>query len=287
MQRRRKEVTATLVAVCAALILFASVTPARASVPSIEQVYQAAHAGHLAQAEAMTRQVLQTYPNSARAHYVMAQILAAEGRTEEARSYLEAAERLKPGLPFANRGSVANLEARINGGQRSPVATHPNTNQFHWWWWLIAAAIIFFILRAISGRRSARTEYSDGSVSTGSVPAAPRPAWPFGGYGGGGLLSSVLAGLGFGAGAAAGERAVDRMFGREREEAPAQPEIQEPSSGPADLGGDEFGVQPGESSSGGWEDSGASSNPGDDFDAGNAGDGGWDDSSGSGGGTDV
>ena len=118
------------------------------------------------------------------------------------------------------------------------------------------------------------------------------------------MLSSVLAGLGFGAGAAAGGYAVDRILGREGRGDPAQPEIQEPPSDSGGLGGDDFGVQPGDSSSGGWGDSGdqksASPGPGEDFgqnssddsgwdDSSNSegDDGGWDDSSGGGGGVDV
>src|SRR5689334_1300401 len=112
---KKQRLAAGACALCLAMVLFASTALAVTNVPSIDQVYQAARSGHLGQAEAMTREVLRAYPDSARAHYVMAQILAAEGRTSEARSYLEEAERLKPGLPFANPGSVANLKRRING----------------------------------------------------------------------------------------------------------------------------------------------------------------------------
>ncbi|MBV8055527.1 MAG: tetratricopeptide repeat protein [Deltaproteobacteria bacterium] len=280
---------AEVCAVCAAIVLFASTALAAPNVPSIDQVYQAAHSGRLAQAEAMTKQVLQAYPDSARAHFVMAQILAAEGRTGEARTYLAEAERLKPGLPFANSQSVANLERRINGGARVPV-TQPSTNQAFHWWWLLAGAVLFFILlRMLRGRRPAPSGYS-GSAMSG---AGAGPGVSSSGYsgGGGGLLSSVLAGLGFGAGAAAGGYAVVRLLGREGRGDPAQPEIQEPPSDSGGLGGDDFGVQPGNSSSGGWEDSGgqnsAGSSPDDDFGASNSDGGGWDDSSGGGGDVDV
>ena len=290
--KNKTTVAAEVCAVCVAMVLFASAALAAPNVPSIDQVYQAARSGHLAQAEAMTTEVLHAYPNSARAHYVMAQILAAEGRNAEARTYLAEAERLKPGLPFANPQSVASLERRINGEAHVPV-TQSGTNQaFHWWWLLVGAVLFFILLRAIRGQRSASSGYSGSGMSGGGAGPAPgMPPAGYSGWGGGGLLSSVLAGLGFGAGAAAGERVVDRFLGREDRGESAQPEITEPPSSSGDLGGDDFGVHPGDNSSGGWDDSGgqtsASPGPDDDFGAGGSDDGGWDDSSGSGGGEDV
>jgi hypothetical protein len=133
---KKKELAAGSFAICAVIVLFATAALAAPNVPSIDQVYQAARSGHLAQAEAMTQEVLHAYPGSARAHYVMAQILTAEGRTQEARAYLEKAERLKPSLPFANPESVAKLERRINGEARLPDVRRPDTSQVRWWWCL-------------------------------------------------------------------------------------------------------------------------------------------------------
>lgn len=101
----------------------------------------------------------------------------------------------------------------------------------------------------------------------------------------------MLAGLGFGAAAAAGQRAMDRLLGGgQTQEAPPS-EVQQAPSGSDGLGGDVFGVQPGASPSGGWEDSGdqTSTSPDADVDfgAGDSNDGGWDDSSGGGGDVDV
>src|SRR5215468_2942757 len=115
MLPKKKRSASSGFAIFAVFVLLAATALSAADVPSLDQVYQAARSGHLAQAEAMTQEVLRAYPNSARAHYVMAQILAAEGRTSEARTYLAEAERLKPGLPFSNSQSVANLKRRING----------------------------------------------------------------------------------------------------------------------------------------------------------------------------
>ena len=271
--------------ICAAILLFASAGLAAPNVPSIEQVYQAARSGHMDQAEAMTKEVLRAYPNNARAHYVMAQILAAEGRAAEARTYLGEAERLKPGLPFANPQSVANLERRINGRAQVPLENSGTNQGFHWWWLLVAGVVFVVLMRALRRRAPAPSGYGGmGGGGAGPAPGMPPPG--FGGWGGGGLLSSVLAGLGFGAGAAAGERAIDRFLGGGSQEGPAQPEVQELPSGSGDLGGDAFGVQPGDSASGGWDDNASTASSADPGTSGSD-DGGWDDSSSGGGDVDV
>jgi hypothetical protein len=291
LRKNKRRLAAEISAVVyAAMVLFASAPLAAPNVPSIDQVYQAARSGHLAQAEAMTKEVLHAYPNSTRAHYVMAQILAAENRTADARTYLEQAEHLKPGLPFANPQAVARLERRISSEANLRGVTQAGANKaFHWWWLVVGAGLFFILLRALRGRRQAPSGYSVGGMGAGGAGPIPgSPSTGYGGWGGGGLLSSVLAGLGFGAGAAAGERVVDRFLGREATGGPVSPEIQESPSASGDLGGDVFGMQPGDSSSGGWQDSGdqtsASSGSDDDFGAAGSDDGGWDDGSSGGGG---
>ncbi|HTT39312.1 MAG TPA: tetratricopeptide repeat protein, partial [Burkholderiales bacterium] len=47
-----------------------------AAEPTIHQVYQAADAGNYREAQAMMDQVLRDHPNSAKAHFVEAELLA-------------------------------------------------------------------------------------------------------------------------------------------------------------------------------------------------------------------
>jgi tetratricopeptide (TPR) repeat protein len=278
--------------IIAILLIGASATLAVRNVPSIGQVYEAARSGQLERAETMTREVLRAYPNSARAHYVMAQILAAEGRGAEARDYLTQAKRLKPGLPFANPRSVAILEQRIERETR-PSMAHPGVHWIAWWWIAVGAVVIFLVARAF--RRSwVPRDYGSRELSTGDPgvrTSTPSPAYaPSPSYGGG-LLSSVLAGLGFGAAAAAGQRAMERLLGGGQAEASDESRAEQWPPASDDFGGDAFGVQPGDSSTAGWEDSGDQTSAGadlsDDFAADDSTDGGWDDSSGGGGEMDV
>lgn len=86
-----------------------------ASEPSVDQVYRTAKAGQVDQAQTMMDQVLQAHPNSAKAHYVEAELLVRQGKLERARSELETAERLKPGLPFVSPTALGELRAKISG----------------------------------------------------------------------------------------------------------------------------------------------------------------------------
>src|ERR1700736_5079560 len=53
---------------------------AQAADPTMNQIYDAAAAGHLDQAQQMITQVLADHPNSAKAHYVQAELYAKEGK---------------------------------------------------------------------------------------------------------------------------------------------------------------------------------------------------------------
>ena len=73
--------------------------------PSLHQVYQAAEAGHYPEAQSMMDQVLRDHPNSAKAHFVEAELLARQGKTASAKAELKTAEQLDPGLQFAKPGA--------------------------------------------------------------------------------------------------------------------------------------------------------------------------------------
>ena len=77
--------------------------------------------GHLDQAQQMMDQVLRDHPNSAKAHYVQAELYAREGKAALARSELSQAEQLKPGLPDENPRSVQALKSATRS-RRSHVA---------------------------------------------------------------------------------------------------------------------------------------------------------------------
>ncbi|MGJ7499012.1 tetratricopeptide repeat protein [Variovorax sp. ZT5P49] len=81
--------------------------------PTIQQIYEAANSGRMAEADAMIAKVLKNHPNSAKAHYVHAELLAMNGKLDDARDELSQAKELSPGLKFAKAESVAKLERKL------------------------------------------------------------------------------------------------------------------------------------------------------------------------------
>src|ERR1039457_1968221 len=74
--------------------------------PTLDQVYQAAHAGRMNEAQRMMDKVLKEHPNSAKAHFVEAELLATQGKMGNAEDELKNAERLKPDMSFAKPQAV-------------------------------------------------------------------------------------------------------------------------------------------------------------------------------------
>lgn len=82
--------------------------------PTMAQVYAAAQAGKLQEAQTMVQQVLVAHPNSAKAYFVQSELYARQGDGPRARDALAQAERLAPGLPFAKPEAVNALRAQLN-----------------------------------------------------------------------------------------------------------------------------------------------------------------------------
>ena len=110
----------TMVA-AAALALASTAQVAHAqSDPSIDQVYQTAESGNVPGALRMMDQVLRDHPDSSKAHFVEAELLARENRTADARAELATAERLDPGLSKINPRIICAFGSGF--GQSGPLA---------------------------------------------------------------------------------------------------------------------------------------------------------------------
>jgi hypothetical protein len=83
------------------------------SEPTLNQIYQAAQAGKLDQAQVMMQQVLVAHPGSGKAHFVQAELFARQGKLVQARESLAMAEKLTPGLSFAKAESVQALRTQL------------------------------------------------------------------------------------------------------------------------------------------------------------------------------
>lgn len=209
------EMKKILLAVFALLTVSAWAAPA---VPSIHAVYMAATTGHLQQAQADINQVLAAYPNSGKAHYVDARVLALEGQWPQAAKELATAQRLDPGLPFEHKDTLAAFQRQITahtGRPVSPAASFPILSVVGGVLGLLAVLVLIAVYRKSqrpqavqvmpAGWPNAGPRASMGA-QPGAYPQAPQAG------SGGGFLGAVGTGIGMGAGFAAGEMLVDKLF---------------------------------------------------------------------------
>jgi clan AA aspartic protease (TIGR02281 family) len=81
--------------------------------PTMHQIYEAATTGHLDRAQAMITGVLAKHPNSAKAHWVQAEVYARSNKTNLARAEVLEAERLNPGLGEISAKAVRQLKTEL------------------------------------------------------------------------------------------------------------------------------------------------------------------------------
>ena len=252
-----------LSALLAGMALVYSTSPLAADDPSVDQIYQSARSGQLAQAEEMVDQVLRDHPRSGKAHYVASEVYAHAGNFGRARAELSTAESLAPGLPFANPSSVTELRSELSNSRVAqgwaPAVERPRSPGLPWGGIilvLVGLTVVWMLIR----RRVQQSSY--GSYP-GNVPPAqpgygapgmggPGPYYP--GGGGSGLMGSLGTGLAIGAGVAAGEELVHHVLDSDRpsgfiNSANAAESGSTQQNG--DLGGQDFGVNDGNS----WDDS--------------------------------
>lgn len=258
--------------------LVAAITFAGASLaadePTLHQIYQAADAGRLIEAQSMMGKVLRDHPSSAKAHFVEAELLVKQGQLANAQIELTKAEILAPGLPFAKAGAVANLKHRITPAptpaealQNAQVAQSRTAGEIPWGLLVIGlglmAAVIFFV-RSMSqhnpsllpagggaaygtgfGAGAPLQPYGSGGVSPAAAPAA-------GGIGSG-ILGGLATGAALGAGMVAGQSLMHHLADGNRNPSALSPlpSALESDIAPNEMGGSDFGI----SDSSSWDDS--------------------------------
>lgn len=249
----------------------------QAADPTMNQIYDAAAAGHLDQAQKMISQVLADHPNSAKAHYVQAELYAKEGKPSMARTELGTAERLNPGLTSFSPRSVQELKAQLGiggntrtmNGQNVAVPAH-SAPHFPWGTLLILAVVAGVLIMLFRRRRPPYSQFpaaGPGPAGTGpgGAPAGygPGPGYgpgygqPMGGGMGSGIAGGLASGLAVGAGVVAGEELAHHFLdGGQRAAGGGVIPPAEASEGStnsnSDMGGADFGAN----DSGSWDDGG-------------------------------
>ncbi len=236
---RNKTVSRWAAGAAAAVLCVAAL----AASPGLHEVYQAAEAGRVEQAQQMMDQVLREHPDSAKAYYVRAELYARQGRGAQAQQALAQAERLQPGLPFAEAKALRALRERLAelssastpirsstlGAAPQPQRATSGVGAALPWLAAAGLALVAWLL----WRRRPR-QYESGSVpmpgstqayapggmpgyasSSPSSPSSPYPAGPApsGGGLGAGIAGGLATGVAVGAGAVAGQMLMQRMLG--------------------------------------------------------------------------
>jgi len=198
------------------------------SEPTLHQVYAAAQAGKLDQAQLMIQQVLISHPDSAKAFFVQSELYARQADLTKARDALATAEKLAPGLPFAKAQSVQVLRAQLAGRggplAASGAAQHPVGYSPPSWLLplLLTGGVIglgYFLFRNKQPGPMAEAAYSNPAgmsgpqgFGMGSMAANQPPYSQASGSGlGGRVMGGVATGLAVGAGVMAAQ-AIGRHF---------------------------------------------------------------------------
>jgi tetratricopeptide (TPR) repeat protein len=211
------------------LSLFAAITLLTSNAvfaePTLPEVYQAVQAGQLAKADGMIKEVLKNHPNSAKAHYVAAELYLKEGKVEAARSHFLQAENLAPGLPFAQAESVQKLQTQLASSAGAPVAGSTSIFSNPLFWGLIAILVVGIIIVLKRRKRDAVEVYNAPAAGYPGTPGgpAPYPGAPGGpggpgypgapGGAGSGLMGSLATGAALGAGMYAGQALASHLMG--------------------------------------------------------------------------
>jgi hypothetical protein len=241
---------------------------------TMHQVYLAAKAGKFNEAQSMMDKVLKDHPNSAKAHFVEAELLAKQGLFSNAAAELNTAENLQPGLPFARPEAVQNLKNRIasalNGAIQPNIANQSRLFKVKDWSPSVLLILGFGLILILIGYMSRRSSWMTPTNNySGNVPSPNIPTVGASGAGsimgqttaggvGSGIMGNLATGAAMGAGVVTGEALMHRFIDGDKNNAITEPPFRDTSpwntssdiSETDDFGGTDFGVT--EASS--WDD---------------------------------
>jgi hypothetical protein len=212
------------------------------ALPTTADVQAAVKAGNYTQAESMMQEVVADKPQSARAHYVYAEILAHDAKFAEAAAQARRAREIDPQIKFTDPEKFRSFEQTLQREQ-APATQAPSTHVQQaapvsypqaasggvpgWVWGAGFAVVAFLIFRAVSRRAAANNTlatagggYAPQGGGYGMQPGYGQPGYGQPGFGqpgfgaapGGGLLRTGLAAAG---GVAAG-MLVEKMLEGDR-----------------------------------------------------------------------
>lgn len=257
-------------------LLFLAVPAFAEEEPTTHQVYLAAEAGKLNEAQSMMDKVLHDHPDSAKAHFVKAELLAKQGLLSNAGVELSTAERLQPGLSFAKPEALQNLKSRIssasNGVMQPNIGQQSIPSTVKDWMpsiLLILGIGLVVLLIGFKSRRNSRmipaNSYAGNAPGPNMPPVGASGAGsimgqPTTGGMGSGLMGSLATGAALGAGVVAGEALMHHFTDGEKNNVIPEPPSHDASpwstssnmNDADDMGGTDFGIADASS----WNDDG-------------------------------
>jgi len=273
------------------------------SEPTLNQVYEAAQSGKMDQAQTMIQQVLVAHPNSAKAHFVQAELFAKQGLNGRASDMLATAEKLAPGLPFAKAEAVQSLRAKISARPVQQSSSNGNSSSNHinsyavpatpassfsWGMPLLLAGGVMLIGYFMFRRKDAPVEFhaqqpyaaqapvSNGlsgpqTFGMGGAPAAPVYGQPPASGLGSNIAGGLATGLAVGAGMMAAQAIGKSLMGNNEGSHDVSSRLANNNSNNyepiadnnSNMGGQNFGV----TDNGSWDDGGTADVGGGDWDS--------------------
>lgn len=218
-------------ALAAAITVGAASSALAAAGPSYDEVNNAVRAGHLQEAQSMMLNVLSEHPNSAKAHFVEAEVLERLGRRDESARELGRADQLDPGLHSIPLDTVQKLRARLaspeSHAQVAPVSA-PAPASFPWGPVLLIGGAVVILILLMRARRPTVVVPAPvvggpgygggyGAAPYGGYGGAPYGGAPMGGGVGSGIMGGLATGVAVGAGMVAGEALANEFIGHHGE----------------------------------------------------------------------
>ncbi len=227
---------------------------------SMHEVYVAAEAGRFNEAQSMMDKVLKDHPNSAKAHYVEAELLAKQGQLSAAQTELNTAERLQPNLSFAKPQALQKLIAQISSTRPASTSNQvPSKNEFPWGMIFLLVGVVGFIYMAAkmmtrnNPPQSPSSNYPSG-INSNPQPygAPPAPTMSPAGGMGSGIMGGLATGAALGVGMVAGEALMHHFTdGNSNNGLINEAHANNNPDNYNDMGGTDFGVTDNSS----WDDS--------------------------------
>jgi len=118
--------------------------------PPPSSVDQPEQSGTLEVAQQMVAESLRDHPDDARAHYMNAEVYAAQGNAAMGQQELDTAYDLDPGLPFATEESVRALQGKLARERYMPAVSTPAQSHSRMPWGLLVVGVIVGLASLLS-----------------------------------------------------------------------------------------------------------------------------------------